>query len=1833
MRRAATRVGLIGLLLMGVTSCSTPQARDAEADERDGAADVFGDVADGASEAAVPCVNDRDCADPLFCNGVERCMVGAPGADARGCVAANPTSPCVALQTCDEASDRCVSDCGMVPDADGDGHASVLCHGDDCDDADPARFPGNPEVCDAADHDEDCDARTFGARDTDGDGFTDALCCNTDAMHARVCGDDCNDMSRPMNPRAQEVCDGLDNDCDGMVDNGGVMHTYYRDADGDGFGSASATAPTMTACAPPVGYVATNTDCDDANSGANPAAPEVCDGVDNNCSGTTDEGVSRAFFRDADGDGFGNPDVALTMTACSPPPGYVGSNTDCDDTNGGRNPGSPEVCDTVDNDCDAMVDEGVQRTFYVDADRDGFGSPAAGAMTTSACAPPPGFAPNRLDCDDANGSRNPAAPEVCDTLDNNCDGIADDGVSLRFFRDADGDGYGSPDTSMVAMGCTAPAGYASNSLDCDDALAARNPAAPEVCDGLDNNCNGTIDESAMRTFYRDADGDGFGSNAAGSTTSACTVPAGYATNNSDCDDTTAARNPAATEACDGIDNNCNTTVDEGTSQTFFRDADGDGYGLATATTTGCAAPSGFVVNSLDCDDTTAARNPAATEICDGLDNNCNTTVDEGALVVFHRDADGDGFGSSAAGSTTAACAAPTGYVANSADCDDTTAARNPAATEICDGLDNNCNTTVDEGVMLVFHRDADGDGFGSSAAGSTTTACAAPSGYVANTADCDDTAAARNPAATEVCDGIDNNCNATVDEGLTQTFYRDADADGFGTTGTQTTACLAPAGYVANSLDCDDTTRARNPAATEVCDGLDNNCNGLVDDGALSVFFRDADNDGFGDPAMPSMRSCTGAAGYSLVSGDCDDASAQRNPGAAERCNGIDDNCNALLDGPGEDVDHDGYADTACGGMDCNDGRPDVHPGATEICDGVDSDCNTRLDGPGEDDDLDGFADSACAGAGGLDCNDAVATTHAGAPELCNGVDDDCNGSTAGEDADGDSHAPTAATCITRAGLFPKDDCDDSNAAIYTGAAEVCDGVDNNCAGGVDEAALADAACATGRSNVLAVCSAGRCIVNCTSGSGDCDGVAANGCETNTQTSPFHCGGCGITCGRAGVCTNGLCDNVTQMDAGGGQTVCAVRGAGGVVCWGSNSTGQLGDGAGGGTSRSTTAVAVTGLTDAVEVAVGGDHACARRSTGGVSCWGANPYGQLGNGTLVTALTPVATIGLPGAVSEIAAGSGFTCARMSTGGVRCWGRGDTGQLGNGTTANSATPVVVSGIANAVEITAGEFHACARLATGAVMCWGFNTDGLLGNGGSATATTPVAVSGLADAVEIDAGAYTTCARRATGVVACWGNNSFNQIVGGVTPVYTTPVASSAPAGAVQIGVGRYFVCARYASAVRCWGHNLYGQVGMGSTVSPQTAPQIVLNLPDPVSLTLGDTNACVRRASGTLSCWGSNSEGEQGNGTMVQNLAAAGTSPLMTVSEVSAGGMFTCARRPWGQVACWGNDASSQLGDGGTASQPAPVMVQSLNDATMLVTGSAHACARRATGGVVCWGDNNEGQLGDGTTARRTVPTAVTGLANVVEIVAGWQFTCARLNTGSVSCWGSNTQGQLGDGSWVRRLTATPTLLATSPAIVQLAAGYWTACARRANGQVVCWGWGAEGELGDGTTTMARTTPGAAVLALTDAISLGSGSQHLCAVRASGPTVCWGDNADGDLGDGTGVPRNSPVTVVGLTDATQVALGNFSSCARRANGGVACWGRNSYGQLGNGGVTDSPYAVPVTSLTDALQIASGFYHVCARRTAGGVSCWGWNTDGQLGVAAPAMSSTPVDVTRLP
>jgi len=571
---------------------------------------------------------------------------------------------------------------------------------------------------------------------------------------------------------------------------------------------------------------------------------------------------------------------------------------------------------------------------------------------------------------------------------------------------------------------------------------------------------------------------------------------------------------------------------------------------------------------------------------------------------------------------------------------------------------------------------------------------------------------------------------------------------------------------------------------------------GTLPDGCtLTVFYGDADEDGFGDSTARVM-ACTAPDGFVAEGGDCDDDDMTRSPGETERCDMamVDDNCNM----------------TANEGCECYVGQTRDCPGASDV--------------------------GACV-AGIQAC---------------------------------DEMGRWMATCT----------------GTVTPSAELCDNLDNDCNGVVDDGSAAAAACGV-FANGTYECSFGTCVGTCNATHADCGGTA--GCETALGTRT-DCEACGADCGWACGSTSTGCDDAATL--------------------------ALGPVTGSATPSAT---------------------CAPRNAGGMMCWGNNQYGELGTGGLVNAPRPVRVVGLPAGrrVVDAAMGINHACAVVAVGAatsgeVYCWGRNNQGQLGN-TSAGGVTPVRAGTISDAVEVVAGLDYSCARLTTGAVMCWGHNGFYQLGQDDNTDSSAPRAVVDVLGATAIEADVLRTCAVVSSGVT-CWG-----AAIGRTTTTFLGTVTA--------VAVGSSHTCALVShgipgldGAVWCWGRNVEGQLGDLSTTD-STSPRGVSgfsrtgSLGRAIAVTAGGNHSCAIAADGRAYCWGANDAGQLGVGPAGANRTQpTQVGSLANVSVLEAGGRHTCAITTLAggsasarSLYCWGEGSAGELGNGTTSDRSDPVLV--------------------------------------------------------------------------------------------------------------------------------------------------------------------------------------------------------------------------------------------------------------------------------------------------------------------
>ena len=372
-----------------------------------------------------------------------------------------------------------------------------------------------------------------------------------------------------------------------------------------------------------------------------------------------------------------------------------------------------------------------------------------------------------------------------------------------------------------------------------------------------------------------------------------------------------------------------------------------------------------------------------------------------------------------------------------------------------------------------------------------------------------------------------------------------------------------------------------------------------------------------------------------------------------------------------------------------------------------------------------------------------------------------------------------------------------------------------------------------------------------------------------------------------------------------------------------------------------------------------------------------------------------------------------------------------------------------------------------------------------------------------------------------------------------------------------------------------------------------------------------------------CWGSNINGQLGDGTANDSTTPVNVSGIRAAMALGAGQGHSCSLLVDGTVKCWGMNAYGQLGDGTTTDSFTPVAVNGLTNVASLAVGSEHSCARLADDSVWCWGQNSDGQLGNGNTVDSPVPVPVSGITTAVAVAAGASHSCAALTDGSVWCWGRNDNGQLGNNSIIAAWApvqvcgvgpnvnlggvgaSCPSGTVATAKATAVAVGGSHSCARLEDGKVECWGLNSSGQLGNGTTKESHTAVYVNANEIGTAIAIAVGNAHSCALLSDYNVRCWGQNNYGQLGNGLIANSAIPVTVSGITDAVEITAGGDHSCARLSDvsdGKIECWGLNSDGQLGNGRTDNPVVPVFVSGITKAAAIAAGSSHSCARLSIG-------------------------------
>lgn len=637
---------------------------------------------------------------------------------------------------------------------------------------------------------------------------------------------------------------------------------------------------------------------------------------------------------------------------------------------------------------------------------------------------------------------------------------------------------------------------------------------------------------------------------------------------------------------------------------------------------------------------------------------------------------------------------------------------------------------------------------------------------------------------------------------------------------------------------------------------------------------------------------------------------------------------------------------------------------------------------------------------------------------------------------------------------------------------------------------------------------------------------------------------------------------------------CAIVAASGALkCWGINVLGQLGDGT---TSLRNTPTLIESGVSYSQVSAGNSHACGIvASTGALKCWGFNASGQLGDGTTTQRNVPT-LVDSGTSYSKVAAGGNHTCGVVaSTGALKCWGYNYFGQLGDGTTTNNPVPTGVDlGVAYS-QIAAGGHHTCGLVAsTGALKCWGNNASGQLGDGTGVDRLTPVVIDSGVLYSSIVNGSSGTCGIVAiVGTLKCWGDNSYGQLGDGTTTLRMTPTAVDFGVAYLQSSIFTQHACGILANtyALKCWGTNSYGELGdQNPTIQPLAQPIDATESYQKISVGSGSTCG-ILTSSGALKCWGLNNVGQIGDGTTTNRYSPTLIDPGVAYADIAVGGTFICGVTTLGALKCAGFNGSGQLGDGTTTARLTPVAIDQGVLYSQVTAGSIHACGIVASSGVVkCWGYNVNGQIGDGTTTTRMSPVVVDPGTSYSQIAAGSGHTCGIVaSTRALKCWGGNNRGQLGDGT--NTPSSLPVLVDAGVAYAQVATGYDISCGVvYGTGILKCWGRNFYGQIGDGTSTN-RSLPTVIDSGTAYAqVKTSTGASTCGIVAGTGALKCWGQNYNGEVGDGSTNQRSLPVLSSSNAGVSfsQVATGTVTTCGIIAtSGALKCWGGNSAGQLGS------------------------------------------------------------------
>jgi alpha-tubulin suppressor-like RCC1 family protein len=517
---------------------------------------------------------------------------------------------------------------------------------------------------------------------------------------------------------------------------------------------------------------------------------------------------------------------------------------------------------------------------------------------------------------------------------------------------------------------------------------------------------------------------------------------------------------------------------------------------------------------------------------------------------------------------------------------------------------------------------------------------------------------------------------------------------------------------------------------------------------------------------------------------------------------------------------------------------------------------------------------------------------------------------------------------------------------------------------------------------------------------------------------------------------------VTEI-SGGGSHSCALLSDKTIKCWGHNGYGQLGDGT---QDTKNSPVAVADINNAIKIYTSSNYSCAILEDNSVQCWG---YSHSTTPANIAGLSDVAALGLY---------STHRCALYLDDSLKCYGTNNYGQLGDETNVNKTTPSsATTALTGVASMSLGEAHSCAILNDETIRCWGRNEYGQLGDGSFSYKTEPEYM-GINNAIEVAAGNNFNCALLDDKTVTCWGQNKMGQMGDGTNIYRQTASPTISVSNVKMLKAGQQHACALLEEGtIKCWGYNGIGQLGDGTQTSRST-PVLVQGITNATAIDLGDDHTCALLADKTAWCWGSGLYGRLGNGSHAYSSVPIQVSSLSNVAGIAAGYMHSCAFFENGRAKCWGYNSQGSLGDGTTTTSFLPTDVLDLTNVVSMSIGGSTSCALLSDKSGRCWGSNGTGQTGTNASGTLVTPRSVVAVSEAKSISNSVNHGCSLLLDGFVKCWGSNVKGQLGNGSNTTSRVPQPVYGHKSISHISKASNNNGTCSVSTSGKVHCWGDG-------------------------------------------------------------------------------------------------------------------------------------------------------------------------------